>query len=150
MDAENRYFLKLLRFRNIIYMYHIMNRICLFVTARPSEVVRSHWCYRQEHFDRELPLGYGLPAPNTYLENELYCALWLGNTVPNATWCPWNYYRTSGDIRASYEYVVSNLMTTIPFAKQSLSQPGCWAYPGSTFPIFAFQNSQEIFYVLTV
>mmetsp|Transcript_11084 Transcript_11084/g.18109 ORF Transcript_11084/g.18109 Transcript_11084/m.18109 type:complete len:416 (-) Transcript_11084:142-1389(-) len=52
-----------------------------------------------------------------------------GGTVPNATWCPWNYYRTSGDIRASYESVIANLMTTVPFAKQSLSTPGCWAYP---------------------
>ena len=52
-----------------------------------------------------------------------------GLTVPNATWCPWNYYRSSGDIRASYEYVLSNLMSTVPLAKQELSTPGCWAYP---------------------
>ena len=25
-----------------------------------------------------------------------------GGTTPNATWCPWNFFRTSGDVRASY------------------------------------------------
>jgi alpha-galactosidase len=54
-----------------------------------------------------------------------------GGTIPNATWCPWNYYRSSGDIRASYDSVVSNLQTTIPLAAQNLSTPGCWAYPDS-------------------
>jgi len=48
---------------------------------------------------------------------------------PNATWCPWNFYRTSGDVRANYASVVANLHTTIPYAKASLSRPGCWAYP---------------------
>ncbi len=33
-------------------------------------------------------------------------------------------------MRASYESVVSNLMTTVPLAQQHLSNPGCWAYPG--------------------
>ena len=52
-----------------------------------------------------------------------------GGTVPNATWCPWNYFRSSGDVRASYSSVVSNLQTTIQWAKSGLSQPGCYAYP---------------------
>jgi hypothetical protein len=52
-----------------------------------------------------------------------------GGTVPNATWCPWNYFRSSGDIRASYDAVVGNLQTTIQWAKAGLSYPGCWAYP---------------------
>ena len=52
-----------------------------------------------------------------------------GHTIPNATWCPWNYYRTSQDVRASYESVLYNLMSTVPLAKQNLSTPGCWAYP---------------------
>ena len=42
---------------------------------------------------------------------------------------PWNYYRSSGDIRASYDAVVGNLQTTIQWAKAGLSYPGCWAYP---------------------
>jgi len=52
-----------------------------------------------------------------------------GGTVPNATWCPWNFFRTSGDIRAKYESVVANLQTTIQWAEKSLSKPGCWGYP---------------------
>jgi hypothetical protein len=52
-----------------------------------------------------------------------------GGTVPNATWCPWNYFRSSGDVRASYSSIVGNLQTTIQWAKSGLSQPGCWAYP---------------------
>jgi len=43
--------------------------------------------------------------------------------------CPWNYYRSSGDILASYASVVGNLQTTIQWAKSGLSYPGCWAYP---------------------
>ena len=52
-----------------------------------------------------------------------------GQTVPNATWCPWNLYRTSGDVRASYGSIVANLQTTVKFATANLSKPGCWAYP---------------------
>ena len=52
-----------------------------------------------------------------------------GETLPNASWCPFNYYRSSGDIRASYEAVIANLMTTVPLAKEGLSTPGCWSYP---------------------
>jgi alpha-galactosidase len=48
---------------------------------------------------------------------------------PTATWCPWNFYRTSGDVRANYGSVVGNLQTTIQYAQQNLSYPGCWAYP---------------------
>ena len=52
-----------------------------------------------------------------------------GDTVPTADWCPWNYFRSSTDIHANYNSVVSNLQTTIEWAKNGLSRPGCWAYP---------------------
>jgi len=52
-----------------------------------------------------------------------------GLTVPTATWCPWNVYRTSGDIRAQYGSMVSTLLTTARWARAGLSRPGCWAYP---------------------
>ena len=52
-----------------------------------------------------------------------------GGTVPNATWCPWNFFRTSGDVRASYGSIVGNLQTTVQWATKGLSRPGCWAYP---------------------
>jgi len=52
-----------------------------------------------------------------------------GNTVPNATWCPWNYFRTCGDIEASFSSVLGNLQTVFQWATKKLSAPGCWAYP---------------------
>jgi len=52
-----------------------------------------------------------------------------GDTVPNATWCPWNFYRTSGDVRANFGSIMGNLATVPPLAAKNLSTPGCWAYP---------------------
>jgi len=49
--------------------------------------------------------------------------------TPNATWCPWHFYRTSMDVFASYESVLRNLQTVVPYATAGLSHPGCWAYP---------------------
>jgi len=48
---------------------------------------------------------------------------------PNATWCPWNFYRTSGDVRAKYASVIGNLGSVTKYSAQNLSTPGCWAYP---------------------
>jgi alpha-galactosidase len=48
---------------------------------------------------------------------------------PNATWCPWNFYRTSGDVRAKYSSVIGNLNSVSRFNSRNLSYPGCWAYP---------------------
>jgi hypothetical protein len=52
-----------------------------------------------------------------------------GDTLPNATWCPWSYYRSSGDIRANYGSVMNNLQSVIPLATQNLSYSNCWAFP---------------------
>jgi alpha-galactosidase len=52
-----------------------------------------------------------------------------GHTVPNETWCPFNIYRTSGDISVGYGRIIGNLRTTAKFAQSGLSRPGCWAYP---------------------
>ena len=50
-------------------------------------------------------------------------------SLPPAEGCPWNFYRTSGDVRASYASVLHNLGTVEPLHKANLSYPGCWAYP---------------------
>lgn len=50
-------------------------------------------------------------------------------TIDPAEGCPWNFYRSSGDVRASFASVMGNLKTTIPLAQGNLSYPGCWAYP---------------------
>jgi len=52
-----------------------------------------------------------------------------GGTVPTADWCPFNFFRTSNDIRANYASVLTNLATTQQFAVANLSRPGCWGYP---------------------
>ena len=48
---------------------------------------------------------------------------------PTLDWCPWNFFRTSGDVRAAYGSVMENLATTYKYADTLLSRPGCWAYP---------------------
>ena len=52
-----------------------------------------------------------------------------GGTIPNASWCPFNFYRTSGDVRANFDAIMGNLETVMPLAAKNLSTPGCWAYP---------------------
>ncbi|KAJ1449428.1 glycoside hydrolase superfamily [Pelagophyceae sp. CCMP2097] len=48
--------------------------------------------------------------------------------APNATWCPWNTYRTSGDVQATFGSVLKNLASVEFYAAANLSRPGCWAY----------------------
>jgi hypothetical protein len=36
-----------------------------------------------------------------------------GRTTPNATWCPWNFYRTSGDVSANFGSVMTNLASPL-------------------------------------
>jgi alpha-galactosidase len=50
-------------------------------------------------------------------------------SLPPADGCPWNFYRSSGDVRASYASILGNLGTVDPLHKAKLSYPGCWAYP---------------------
>jgi alpha-galactosidase len=59
-----------------------------------------------------------------------------GGTVPSfdqsgKKHCPYNFFRTSGDITNNWESVMRNLATTTKF--QDLDRPlagqGCWAYP---------------------
>jgi alpha-galactosidase len=54
-----------------------------------------------------------------------------GASCPTATWCPFNHFRTSGDINAGLTSWLANLQTTTKFqdADAPLSVPGCWAYP---------------------
>jgi len=53
------------------------------------------------------------------------------NTPTNLSWCPYNIYRTSNDIRSSWESVFRNLHTVEKYNANDppLSRPGCWAYP---------------------
>merc|ERR1711865_251027 len=53
------------------------------------------------------------------------------SSCPTQDWCPFNWFRTSGDINSSPQSWLANLQTTIKFQdfEAPLSQPGCWAYP---------------------
>jgi hypothetical protein len=53
-------------------------------------------------------------------------------------WCPYNTFRTSGDITNLWDRVMANLLTVVPFLSPDaasgrpslpLSRPGCFAYP---------------------
>ena len=52
-----------------------------------------------------------------------------GSSCPTASWCPFNWYRTSGDINAGATSWWENLQTVARFldADAPLSVPGCWA-----------------------
>jgi hypothetical protein len=56
------------------------------------------------------------------------------NKVPQDKWCPFNFFRTSGDIGNSFSSVMNNLQTVIKHqpwdnASQVRTGPGCWSYP---------------------
>ncbi len=59
------------------------------------------------------------------------CSETDASSCPTADWCPFNFFRSSGDIDASAEKWLTNLQTVIPFTDHAapLSRPGCWAYP---------------------
>lgn len=52
-----------------------------------------------------------------------------GDTSPSD--CPYNFYRTSGDIGPHWGNVIANLGSTVSFlgGDRPLSRPGAWAYP---------------------
>eukprot|EP00980_Cylindrotheca_fusiformis_P019396 scaffold6663_cov92-Cylindrotheca_fusiformis.AAC.4 len=48
------------------------------------------------------------------------------NNTIDASWCPFHYWRTSGDIWASYGSILAILQWSMRF--KGLSRPGCWAH----------------------
>jgi len=53
------------------------------------------------------------------------------SSCPTTEWCPFNWYRTSGDINSGTMSWYKNLQTTTKFQDYNtpLSVPSCWAYP---------------------
>eukprot|EP00937_MAST-01D_sp_MAST-1D-sp2_P000519 g519.t1 len=51
--------------------------------------------------------------------------------TPSHDWCPFNFFRTSGDVRETWNSVQRNARTALRFldAAAPLSRPHCWAYP---------------------
>jgi hypothetical protein len=52
-------------------------------------------------------------------------------TSPSREWAPFNFFRTSGDVRETWNSVVRNLLTAMRFLDERapLSGPHAWAYP---------------------
>jgi alpha-galactosidase len=106
------------------------------------------------HGDVAATVGYGfdgikLDGCGEFRDLDKYAALFnatgrhvsienchWGGTVPSfnkdgTRHCPWNFFRTSGDITNNFASVLRNLATTTKF--QDLDRPlagqGCWTYP---------------------
>ena len=50
-------------------------------------------------------------------------------SLPPRKGCPFNFYRTSGDIQPSYQSILSNLASVEKYKLKNESVPQCWAYP---------------------
>merc|ERR1711865_7505 len=59
------------------------------------------------------------------------CTVDDASSCPTKDWCPFNWYRTSGDSDNGLGTWYGNMQTTIRFQswEAPVSQPGCWAYP---------------------
>jgi alpha-galactosidase len=75
--------------------------------GKPIEVENCHWGGR----------GRSIPSDPRAIPYE-----------PTQTWCPWNMYRSSGDVRSNYGSIIGNLNSVTNFSARNLSYPGCWAY----------------------
>ena len=53
------------------------------------------------------------------------------SACPTHEWCPFNWYRSSGDINPGAESWFANLQSVVPYTKNTapLSTQSCWAYP---------------------
>ena len=92
------------QFRNLTWWYALMN-----ATGRQILIENCHW-------------GGTVPGQTT---GDGPCT---GTTMPSN--CPYNFFRSSGDIRANWGSMTKNLMTTIKYqGDPPLSRPGTWSYP---------------------
>ena len=99
-------------FQNLSYFAELMN-----ATGKPILVEDCHW---------------GQDGPGDWGDGG---HLNQGpNRVPQEKWCPFNFFRTSMDIKGTFESIMLNLQTVIkyqPWDDWTAVQtgPGCWAFP---------------------
>jgi alpha-galactosidase len=93
------------QFRNLTWWSRLLN-----ATGRPILIENCHW-------------GGTIPGQTT---GDGPCT---GTSTPSD--CPYNFFRTSGDIGPSWGSWTRNLQSTIQYSSVSpaLSRPGTWAYP---------------------
>ena len=91
------------QFLNLTWWAQLLNE-----TGRPILIENCHW-------------GGTVPGQTT---GDGPCAGDAGVSD-----CPYNFYRTSGDIKANFASMFSNLQSTVKFLGEvPLSRPGGWAY----------------------
>eukprot|EP00937_MAST-01D_sp_MAST-1D-sp2_P001739 g1739.t1 len=92
------------QFRNLTWWYGLMN-----ATGKPILIENCHW---------------GGTVPNT-TSGDGPCS----GTTPVSD-CPYNFFRTSGDISNNWGSMTRNLATTTKYqGDPPLARPGTWAYP---------------------
>ncbi|KAJ9460399.1 Alpha-galactosidase [Diplonema papillatum] len=91
-------------FTNLTWWAGLLN-----ATGRPVMIENCHW-------------GSTVPGQTS---GEGPCT---GTTMPSD--CPYNFFRTSQDIKAFWVSMMHNLQSTVPYSGHPpLSRPGAWAYP---------------------
>eukprot|EP01064_Diplonema_japonicum_P003109 TRINITY_DN1204_c14_g1_i1.p1 TRINITY_DN1204_c14_g1~~TRINITY_DN1204_c14_g1_i1.p1 ORF type:complete len:423 (+),score=82.68 TRINITY_DN1204_c14_g1_i1:23-1270(+) len=92
------------QFLNLTWWGSLLNQ-----TGRPIMIENCHW-------------GGTVPGQTT---GDAPCS---GTTMPSN--CPYNFFRSSTDIRASWSSIFFNLQSTVAYqGNPPLSRPGTWAYP---------------------
>merc|ERR1719174_1366016 len=103
-----------------------------YLAANGFDAVKLDGCGRQRNltFYAELMKATG---KNYSIENCHWgrCTHSDDSSCPTRDWCPFNWYRSSGDINSGSTSWFNNLQTTIRFQSwdSPVSRPGCWAYP---------------------
>lgn len=96
------------QFKNLTWWYDLIN-----ATSQSILIENCHW-------GNTVPGGQGGQGD--------WAAPCSGTT--DISDCPYNFFRTSGDIRNNWKSMFSNLQTSIKFqGNPPLSRPGTWAYP---------------------
>eukprot|EP01059_Diplonema_ambulator_P031668 TRINITY_DN588_c0_g2_i3.p1 TRINITY_DN588_c0_g2~~TRINITY_DN588_c0_g2_i3.p1 ORF type:complete len:415 (+),score=162.67 TRINITY_DN588_c0_g2_i3:48-1292(+) len=92
-------------FRNLTWWGDLLN-----ATGRPIMIENCHW-------------GQTVPGQTS---GDAPCT---GTTMPSN--CPYNFFRTCGDINNHWDSMFANLQTTTPYQdiNTPLARPGAWAYP---------------------
>jgi alpha-galactosidase len=117
-------------FLNLTWWAELLN-----ATGRPIIIENCHWGGTTPGTH---PAGEDEALPNDLLESkglsvqlggpaqiDGQCS---GTTMPSD--CPYNFFRTSGDITNNWGSMWRNLQTTLPYlGNPPLARPGTWAYP---------------------
>lgn len=69
-----------------------------------------------------------------------------GGLEPNATWCPFDLWRTSGDAQV----VGFDIEVATSAAVLAKSRPGCWAYPDTISVLGTFEETRSQFGVYAI